>query len=84
MINQRTDIKWTPKIALDFLDGKIQLEGLHRDLLIEASAVLIGSGVAWTLKGQQKRILVKTVESCIINREGLIDWYELDMYTQNS
>lgn len=78
MINQRTDNRWTQKLALDFLYDKIQMEGDKIDCLYEALGVLLESGIIWTLGSYEKKTTAKAIEAGLINRFGCIDWMAID------
>lgn len=81
-INQRTDVKWSKGLAIGVLDRTKQVQGVLSESDTEALAFLIASEDVWGLKF--KRLACVAIEHCIINRLGVIDWYELDLLTSRA
>ena len=81
-INQRTDMEWTPYLAVAYAEGFGEGENANQKEQLEAWAFLIKSGQSWSLQGWFGRAASGLIEEEIISKEGVINWDKVDQLAE--
>ena len=76
--NQRSEIEWTSYLATAYAEGFCEGEDATQEEQLEAWAYLIMTGLCWNLQGWFGRTATAMIEGGIINRDGTINWDEID------
>lgn len=78
MINQKTSIKWDSYLATAYAEGFCEGENATVEEQVEAWAYLISTGMCWTLQGWFGRQASALIENGIIDKNGNIDWSQVN------
>lgn len=78
MINQRTNIEWTPYLACAYAEGFLEGEYATLEEQIEAWAYLIEGEHYIRLQGFYGRNANSLMDQGYISKEGHIDWEKVD------
>lgn len=83
MVNQKTNIEWTPYLACAYAEGFCEGENATVEEQMEAWAYLIEGEHYIRLQGWYGRQVYNIIESELISSKGEINWEKVDELTSN-